>query len=307
VFSHTLLPLRLCRTFILVSWVTIDMSTAELHHDFVGENSLPGRYGIGGTAPAASSSLVWKTLLDRTLALLLLIPGLPLIGLLILLVRLTSRGPGLYSQVRVGKGRCRFLMYKLRSMRIDAEAGTGPVWSTVGADPRVTPLGYWLRRLHLDELPQLFNVLNGEMSLVGPRPERPEFVAVLAKEIPDYLERLQVPPGITGLAQVNLPPDSDLDSVRRKLVLDREYAASAGVFLDLRIMLATGLRVFGFPGRRFVQLLGLERTVTLEPWAKPIGGDASNVPATPHTISAAECRESAEPKQERRRAVAAPC
>src|SRR5437868_12064000 len=105
-------------------------------------------------------------------------------------------------------------MYKLRSMRIDAEAGTGPVWSCHGSDPRVTGIGYWLRKLHLDELPQLFSVLRGDMSLIGPRPERPEFVRVLGDSVAGYMDRLKMVPGITGLAQINLPPDTDLNSVR---------------------------------------------------------------------------------------------
>src|SRR5262245_13155778 len=133
-----------------------------------------------------SRYFAWKGLLDRLMAVLLLIPGLPMIGILIALVRLTSRGPGVYCQVRVGLGGRIFTMYKLRSMRIDAEARSGPTWAAPGKDPRVTPLGYWLRKLHLDELPQLFNVLRGEMSLIGPRPERPEFVDVLGRYIPEY-------------------------------------------------------------------------------------------------------------------------
>jgi lipopolysaccharide/colanic/teichoic acid biosynthesis glycosyltransferase len=226
----------------------------------------------------------WKQLLDRTLAALLLVPGLPLIGLLVLLVRLTSRGPGVYSQRRVGKGGLLFTMYKLRSMRIDAEAATGPVWAGAGQDARVTRLGYWLRRLHLDELPQLFNVLRGEMSLVGPRPERPEFVAVLVEQLPGYRDRLRVRPGITGLAQVNLPPDSDLDSVRRKLALDCEYIDHASLLLDLRLILCTVLRVIGLRGGRSVRWLGLKRTVELPTSAAPIGGNAGHLPATPDTI-----------------------
>jgi lipopolysaccharide/colanic/teichoic acid biosynthesis glycosyltransferase len=227
---------------------------------------------------------LWKVLLDRGLAILLLIPGLPLLGLLIALVRLTSRGPGVYSQARVGKGGRVFTMYKLRSMRIDAEVATGPVWSSAGSDSRVTLVGYWLRRLHLDELPQLFNVLRGEMSLVGPRPERPEFVRVLGVQIPHYMDRLSVLPGVTGLAQVNLPPDTDLDSVRRKLALDRDYIGEAGLLLDFRIILCTILRVFGLRGGRSVRLLGLQRTVFLPPGAAPIGGEVDASPATPDTI-----------------------
>jgi len=202
-----------------------------------------------------------KSLADRLTAALLLLPALPLIGLLVLAIRLTSRGPAVYRQTRVGKGGRIFTMYKLRSMRMDAEAATGPVWAGLSSDSRVTPLGYWLRRLHLDELPQLFNVLSGEMSLVGPRPERPEFVKVLADQVDGYLDRLGVLPGITGLAQINLPPDTDLESVRRKLVLDCEYIRTSSLFLDLRIVACTALRVFGLRGGRAVQLLGLHRKV----------------------------------------------
>lgn len=236
-------------------------------------------------SPASPRPMLAKALFDRALALVLLIPGLPLIGLLVLLVRLTSRGPGIYSQRRVGRGGYVFVMYKLRSMRTDAESATGPVWAGAGSDSRVTPLGHWLRKLHLDELPQLFNVVRGEMSLVGPRPERPEFVYVLAKQIPGYMDRLAVLPGITGLAQVNLPADTDLDSVRRKLALDCEYIDQASLLLDVRLILCTILRVVGLRGGRSVSLLGLSRTVTLPPDAAPIGGQPSDLPATPDTIA----------------------
>ncbi len=247
--------------------------------------------------------LIWKIVLDHSAAFLLLLAGLPLIGLLILLVRLTSRGPAIYRQVRVGKSGRTFTMYKLRSMRLDAEAGTGPVWAGTGADSRVTRLGYWLRRLHLDELPQLINVLKGEMSLVGPRPERPEFVAVLAEKIPGYLDRITILPGITGLAQVNLPPDTDLDSVRRKLVLDREYVGSASLSLDVRIVLCTMLRVFGLRGGRSVQLLNLYRTVVLpldsqhssEPSLIPTS-NAAMIAAAPHHAAAAPHHKNSDSK-----------
>jgi len=229
-------------------------------------------------------ALWWKPLLDRGLALCLLIPGLPLIAVLVAIVRLTSRGPGIYSQLRVGRNGQVFTMYKLRSMRSDAEAATGPVWSNTCRDPRVTLVGYWLRRLHLDELPQLWNVLRGEMSLVGPRPERPEFVQVLADQIPGYRDRLSVLPGVTGLAQVNLPPDSDLDSVRRKLVLDREYISQRTLFLDLRIIACTALRAVGLRGGRGVQVLGLQRVVHLPPGTISIGGEFQDAAVTPETI-----------------------
>jgi lipopolysaccharide/colanic/teichoic acid biosynthesis glycosyltransferase len=229
----------------------------------------------------------FKPVLDRVLAFVFLIPGLPLMVLLAALIRITSRGPGIYSQFRVGKGGRIFTMYKLRSMRIDAEAGTGPVWSGRD-DGRMTGIGKWLRRLHLDELPQLFNVLRGEMSLVGPRPERPEFVRVLAAGIPGYLDRLAVLPGITGLAQINLPPDTDLDSVRRKLELDREYIVEHGVLFDIRIIACTLLRTCGLRRGRGALLLGLQRTVALRHNAAPIGGHAGALPATPETVVGGE-------------------
>ena len=234
-----------------------------------------------------------KELLDRLLGAALLVPAFPLIVLLIVIVRLNSRGPGVFRQVRVGKRGRTFTMYKLRSMRIDAEAKTGPAWSPTGADPRVTRLGYWLRRLHLDELPQLFNVVRGEMSLVGPRPERPEFVEVLAEQIPGYLNRLMVQPGITGLAQINLPPDTDLDSVRRKLVLDCDYVRSASLWLDLRILACTALRMSWIKGPAVTRLLGLERIVYL-PSSKLPHDAAQSAP-----VSVASLAESASGDVER--------
>ncbi len=154
-------------------------------------------------------------------------------------------------------------MFKLRSMRLDAEAATGPVWTADGRDPRITRLGCVLRTLHLDELPQLFNVLRGDMSMIGPRPERPEFVGVLEAEVRGYMDRLAVLPGVTGLAQINLPPDTDLDSVRRKLVLDREYITTAGLLLDIRIVICTLLRAVGIRGGYGVRLMRLHRHVAL--------------------------------------------
>ncbi len=181
---------------------------------------------------------------NRVLAALLLIPALPMMAILWVLVRLTSPGPALFKQRRVGVGGKVFNLYKIRSMRIDAEAKTGAVWAQSN-DPRVTPIGKLLRTLHLDELPQLFNVIAGDMVLIGPRPERPEFTQQLALALPDYLDRLTVRPGITGLAQINLPADTDLESVRRKLDVDLQYIAEANLALDLRIVLATCLRPVG--------------------------------------------------------------
>ena len=209
------------------------------------------------TAAGPSGYLRWKGILDRALAAILLVPCVPIIGILVLIVRVTSPGPGIYCQRRVGKNGRPFILYKIRTMEKDAEKETGPVWSQV-KDPRVTFLGRILRMFHLDELPQLVNVLKGEMSFVGPRPERPEFVRVLSAAIPGYPERLAAVPGVTGLAQLNLPPDTDLRSVRRKWTLDMEYIRRAGFWLDVRLLLCTFLRVFKIPA---LGILGLRRSV----------------------------------------------
>lgn len=210
----------------------------------------------------ANAYLCRKVVVGRAIALALLLLGSPIILLTMLAVRLTSRGPAIFRQTRVGLNGRIFVMYKIRTMRADAEAATGPVWSQTN-DPRVTQVGRLVRKLHLDEFPQLINVIKGEMGLIGPRPERPEFTQRLAVAIPRYLDRLVVPPGITGLAQINLPPDSDLDSVRRKLALDLRYVQEAHFSLDLRILACTFLRLFGIKGPKVTRMMGLERSASL--------------------------------------------
>src|SRR5262249_20621003 len=149
-----------------------------------------------------------KTALDFVAAAVLLVFAAPVIALAALLVKLTSRGPAFYTQTRVGRNGRLFTIYKVRTMMHKCESLTGPRWSLPG-DPRVTRGGHFLRVTHLDELPQLVNVLRGDMSLIGPRPERPEFVPELERAVPRYRERLAVLPGVTGLAQVQLPADTD--------------------------------------------------------------------------------------------------
>jgi lipopolysaccharide/colanic/teichoic acid biosynthesis glycosyltransferase len=190
---------------------------------------------VAGPPPGGGGYAGCKAALDFTAALALFVLSAPLLLVLALLVRLTSRGPAFYTQIRVGRHGRPFKIYKLRTMTHACERQTGPRWSPPG-DSRVTPFGRFLRKTHLDELPQLLNVLKGDMSLVGPRPERPEFFPALEQEIPRYRERLQVRPGVTGLAQVQLPPDTDLDSVRRKLAYDLYYIRHLGPWLDLRII-----------------------------------------------------------------------
>jgi lipopolysaccharide/colanic/teichoic acid biosynthesis glycosyltransferase len=197
-----------------------------------------------------------KLVADFVTAALLLALTWPVIALLLVLVKLTSRGPALYTQCRLGLFGRPYWIYKIRTMTYDCERLTGPCWATA-RDPRVTPLGRFLRRSHLDELPQLWNVLRMEMSLVGPRPERPEFVADLEVKIPQYRKRLRVRPGITGLAQVQLPADEDLHGVRRKVSCDLTYIRRMGPWLDLRILLATVLKVAGVPFHSTREILAL--------------------------------------------------
>lgn len=197
-----------------------------------------------GIAPGTRYASL-KAFGDRCIAVLLLAITGPVLLLAMALVKLTSAGPAIYSQTRVGRGHRLFTIYKLRTMMHQCESLTGACWSQPG-DPRITPVGRFLRVTHLDELPQLWNVLRGEMSLVGPRPERPEFVSQLHKALPCYGDRLLVKPGVTGLAQVQLPADTDLASVRLKLAYDLYYVSFHGFWLDTRLVLATVLKMIGF-------------------------------------------------------------
>ena len=197
---------------------------------------------VTSVVPSLSWYIPCKRWADSLLAVVLLVLACPVVALAAAFVKLTSRGPAFYRQARVGMHGRTFTLFKLRTMRNDAEAQIGPVWSTEN-DPRITPLGHLLRRTHIDEFPQLWNVAKGEMSLVGPRLERPEFVAKLDREIPWYRERLQVRPGITGLAQVRLPADASLDCVRRKVVYDLYYVRHVTPWLDFRLMYLTAWRL----------------------------------------------------------------
>jgi sugar transferase (PEP-CTERM system associated) len=172
------------------------------------------------------------------LGLLGLVVFSPFMLVAAILVRTTSRGPILYRQRRVGVNGKIFTVYKFRSMYVDAEARTGAVWAKKD-DPRVTPVGKWLRKLRLDELPQFWNVVRGDMAIVGPRPERPEFVEVLAHQIPYYRQRLAVKPGITGWAQINHKyGDTELDAMI-KLEYDLYYIKNVAAALDFYIIFHT--------------------------------------------------------------------
>ncbi len=185
-----------------------------------------------------------KFAIEWAASLFLMIVLTPLIFSLGVLVKLSSPGPMFYSQIRCGRLGREFRIYKLRTMTHQCEMTTGPVWSTAN-DPRVTRVGRWLRDTHLDELPQLWNVIRGDMALIGPRPERPEIATRIEKSMPDFRKRLLVRPGITGLAQMRMPADTDLHAVRRKLAHDVHYIRNFGLAIDACVCLST---VFYFIG-----------------------------------------------------------
>ncbi len=179
-----------------------------------------------------------KRLIDLVVSSMVLVVGLPAWLVLAVLIRITSPGPAIYRQQRVGRHGREFSMYKFRTMRRDAEAETGPVWA-VADDPRYTPVGRWLRRTRLDEIPQFWNVFKGDMSLVGPRPERPFFVEKLSRDIPLYNRRHRVKPGITGWAQVKWKYDGSLDDVRQKVKYDLFYIENMSLRRDFQIIVRT--------------------------------------------------------------------
>lgn len=225
---------------------------------------------------ASERSELLKRACDLFFSLAIAIIAIPVMVIAWCIVRVTSTGPGLYSQVRVGRNGRNYRIYKIRTMYYNCEAVSGAAWSTK-KDPRVTPIGRIFRTLHIDELPQLLNVLRGDMSLVGPRPERPEFVGPLSEQIPDYTDRLLVRPGVTGLAQIQLPPDSGLESVRMKLVLDRCYVQNGSFWLDLRIMFGTVIYLIGFSFTLVRKLMWLpnplaDKVIACEPSASHVQG-----------------------------------
>jgi lipopolysaccharide/colanic/teichoic acid biosynthesis glycosyltransferase len=170
-------------------------------------------------------------------SLLLIVLGPVMLGFCAL-IKITSKGPAFFTQIRVGQNGQLFRIIKLRTMRADAEKATGPVWARK-KDNRITKLGAFLRKTHIDEFPQLINVLRGEMSLIGPRPERPFFVNRFRREIPNYEDRLTVKPGITGLAQVRYKYDESLNDVRNKLTYDLVYIKRMSWAMDARILMWT--------------------------------------------------------------------
>jgi sugar transferase (PEP-CTERM system associated) len=190
-------------------------------------------------------SSAFKRLFDIGASLLLLVLTLPLVLVTAIAIRFESKGPAFYRQRRVGLYGVGFDVIKLRSMRQDAEVGGKAVWAEKD-DPRITRIGRVIRKLRIDELPQCWSVLKGEMSFVGPRPERPQFVEDLEQKLPYYAERHMVKPGITGWAQINYPYGASIEDSRQKLEYDLFYAKNYSPFLDLLILLQT-IRVVLFP------------------------------------------------------------
>jgi lipopolysaccharide/colanic/teichoic acid biosynthesis glycosyltransferase len=228
---------RVCHCNDITEWtynMTKAARTSITLHSGLNAGALVGRYEF------------IKPMLDSVAATTMLVISAPIVLLALLVVRLTSNGPAIYTQKRMGLKGHIFTIYKIRTMYHDSERATGAVWSLPG-DPRVTPVGRFLRWSHIDELPQLVNILRGEMSLIGPRPERPELISQIEKVLPDYRLRLTVLPGLTGLAQVQQPPDTDLASVDRKLTFDLCYVERTSFGLDLRILLGTVLKCLGVP------------------------------------------------------------
>lgn len=192
-------------------------------------------------------TIVVKRAFDVAFSLIMLFILIVMLPVIALVIKLDSPGPVLYRQKRVGKGGREFTLYKFRSMVQDAEALSGAVWA-VRNDPRVTRVGRLLRKVHLDEWPQFFNVLKGDMSLVGPRPERRQFVEDFKDRIPLYERRLRVRPGITGWAQVRFKYDETFEDVKEKTRYDLFYIDHLSLALDLKILLATVARVFSGAG-----------------------------------------------------------
>ena len=189
-----------------------------------------------------------KRTLDVGAASIGLLIALPLAAIVAVAVKLTSPGPVFYSQRRVGQNGRVFTIHKFRSMRVDAEMASGAVWATPN-DPRLTPIGHVLRSTRLDELPQLWNVLRNDMSLVGPRPERPEFVSRLERDVPFYSRRHLVKPGLTGWAQISYSYGASVDDARQKLQYDLYYLKHMSVVFDVFILVATLRTVWLRSGR----------------------------------------------------------
>ncbi len=219
------------------------------HKKLLLEQINPSWFFFSGGFRRTALFVVIKRFLDIVLSLLGLVITLPFFPIIALLIKVDSPGPLFFKQIRTGFNERTFVLYKFRTMRQDAELATGAVWSTEN-DPRITRIGVFLRTSRIDELPQFFNVLRGDMSFVGPRPERPEFVEKLKQVIPYYSKRHFVKPGLTGWAQVCYPYGASVEDAVEKLRYDLYYTKNLSAFLDLLIVLETiKVVLFGRGGR----------------------------------------------------------
>jgi len=221
----------------------------ELTGKLLLENMNPSSFIFCDGFKLNTALKIYKRVFDMFFSVITIILVMPLIPIIALMIKLDSRGPVFFRQVRVGAKERQFVLYKFRTMRQDAESTTGAVWSQKN-DPRITRLGRFLRKTRLDEIPQLYNVLRGDMSFIGPRPERPEFIEALKELIPYYSERHFVKPGITGWAQVKYAYGSSIEDTVEKLRYDLFYIKHVSLFLDLLIILETiKVVMFGRGGR----------------------------------------------------------
>jgi exopolysaccharide biosynthesis polyprenyl glycosylphosphotransferase len=211
-----------------------EMSSRSIDIDLLSN----GWLAYGNTLGGGIARRLIERSFDILLSLLIMIVTAPVLLVTAALIKIDSKGPIFYRQTRVGLFGVPFEIIKFRSMRLDAEQAGAPVWATK-RDPRVTKIGAILRLLRIDELPQLFNVLRGEMSVIGPRPERPHFVDDLAARIPHYRDRAVAKPGITGWAQINYPYGASVEDARRKLAYDLYYIKHRSLMMDFRICVAT--------------------------------------------------------------------
>jgi sugar transferase (PEP-CTERM system associated) len=202
------------------------------------QNLRPSQLIYSSELRPQQKTLAYQSIANVLLAATGIVVASPLMLLTALAVRLSSAGPVLYRQTRIGMDNVSFTLYKFRSMRVDAEAGTGAVWASKD-DPRVTTVGRIIRKIRFDELPQLINVLKGDMTIVGPRPERPEFVKVLSRQIPYYRQRHCVPPGITGWAQINYKYGDTIEDTITKLEYDMYYIKNMSFSMDCYILFHT--------------------------------------------------------------------
>jgi len=224
----------------------------DFYHLVTGFNKTNQIFGLPLIEISPDPMPIWEKVakrgMDIVISLLCIGLTIPLTLLIIVFIKLDSPGPAIYKQQRVGRFGKLFTIYKFRTMYEDAEKHSGPVWADEN-DPRITKVGYWLRKLRLDEIPQCWNVLKGEMSLVGPRPERPYFVEKFKNKIPLYVRRLRVRPGITGWAQVKWKYDSSLADVEEKIKYDLFYVENISLRMDFKILINTAMTVIRAKGQ----------------------------------------------------------